>query len=51
MFIKMGAPEERVQVMAAQFLKRAEQISREREIDLVEAVDGLLEQVVKAREF
>lgn len=49
LFLKMGAPEERVQVMASQLLKRAQQVANERNITLVEAVEGLLKQVLDAQ--
>ena len=50
LFIKMGAPEQQAQVMAAQLLKRAQQIAGERGITLVEAVEILLKRVVEAQE-
>jgi len=49
LFLKMGAPEERVQIMASQLLKRARQIADEHGITLVESVEGLLKQVLDAQ--
>jgi|GEM_PF-371880 len=50
LFIKLGAPEKQARVMAAQLLKRAAQIAREREISVLEATAMLLKQVVQARQ-
>ncbi|MGZ0654048.1 hypothetical protein ACWPKS_00420 [Coraliomargarita sp. W4R72] len=49
-FINLGAPESQAQVMAAQLLKRAEQIAEERQISRVEATETLLKQVIEARQ-
>ena len=49
LFIKMGSHEEQARTMAAQLLKRARQIVDERGITLVEAVEGLLKQIVDAQ--
>lgn len=49
-FMNLGAPEKQAQVMAAQLLKRAEQIAKERSISKVEATDALLKQVIEARQ-
>lgn len=49
LFLQMGSSEEQAKTMASQLLKRAKQISEERNITVVEAVDGLLKQIVDAR--
>ena len=46
---RLGAGDAQAATMAAQFLKRAEQLSRERGIGRAEALAGLLEIVVKGR--
>lgn len=48
LFLKMGSTEKQSRIMAAQLLKRAQQIADEREMTLVEAVEGLLKQIVEA---
>lgn len=50
LFSKMGASKEQANIMVSQLLKRAEQISREREITKFEAVEALLKQIIQARE-
>jgi hypothetical protein len=49
-FVNLGAPVERSEVMALQLLKRAGQIATERGVPKVEAVETLLKQVVEARQ-
>ncbi len=49
-FINLGADEAQAKVMAAQLLKRAEQIAEERGISKVEATETLLKQVIEARQ-
>lgn len=49
-FVNLGAPEKQAEVMAAQLIKRAAQISQEREISKVEATETLLKQVIEARQ-
>ena len=49
-FINLGAAEQQADVMAAQLLKRAEQIAAERGISKVEATETLLKQVIEARQ-
>lgn len=49
-FIGMGAEDAQAKVMAHQLLKRAFQLSKEREINLVEATQTLLKQIATARE-
>ena len=49
-FINLGAPENQARVMAAQLLKRAGQIAKERGISKVEASETLLKQVIEARQ-
>lgn len=49
-FVNLGAPVERSEVMAIQLLKRADQIADERGVPRVEAVESLLKQVVEARQ-
>lgn len=49
-FVNLGAPETQAKVMAAQFLKRAEQIAEERGFSKVEATENLLKQVIEARQ-
>ena len=49
LFIGMGASREQANVMAAQLLKRAEQIAEERGISKVAALESLLKQVLEAR--
>lgn len=46
---RLGASREQAQVMAAQLMKRADQISGERGIPRAEAMKGLLEVLVKGR--
>ncbi|MGB0743684.1 MAG: hypothetical protein ACPGSB_04075 [Opitutales bacterium] len=50
LLMNLGAPSEKVDVMARQLFKRAKQISQEREISEVEALEGLLKQVFEARQ-
>ena len=40
-FVNLGAPEKQAVVMASQLIKRAEQISQERDISKVEATESL----------
>lgn len=47
---KMGAEEDRARVMAAQLVKRAEQIAKERGIEKVAALAELLQLVRSGRE-
>lgn len=47
---RMGAEAEQARVMAGQLLKRSKQISLERGITEIEALEGLLKQVIEARE-
>ena len=49
-FINLGAPAKQAEVMAAQLLKRAQQIAEERQISPVEATETLLKQVIEARQ-
>ncbi len=48
-FVNLGAGTEQANVMAAQLLKRAEQIAQKRKISKVEATETLLKQVIEAR--
>ena len=50
LFVRMGASNEQADVMAAQLLKRAEQIAAERGISKAEALQSLLKKVVEARQ-
>jgi hypothetical protein len=50
LFQRLGADRDASQVMAKQLLKRARQISRERNISELEALENLLKQVVEARQ-
>ena len=50
LFERMGAEAEQARVMAGQLLKRSKQISLERGITEIEALEGLLKQVIEARE-
>lgn len=49
-FVNLGADASQAEVMAAQLLKRAGQISDERGISKVEATETLLKQVIQARQ-
>ena len=49
-FVNLGALEKQAAVMAAQLIKRAEQIAQERDISKVEATESLLRQVLEARQ-
>ena len=49
-FVNLGAPEKQAEVMAAQLLKRAEQIALERDISKIEATESLLKQILEARQ-
>lgn len=49
-FVNLGATEDQAEVMSAQLLKRAVQISEERGISKVEATEYLLKQVIEARQ-
>ncbi|NBB79879.1 MAG: hypothetical protein GVY36_10605 [Verrucomicrobia bacterium] len=49
LFIGMGAARGQANGMAAQLLKRAEQIAQERDISKVAALESLLKQVIEAR--
>lgn len=49
-FVNLGAEVKQAEVMAAQLLKRAQQIAAERNISKVEATETLLKQVVEARQ-
>lgn len=49
LFIGLGASGEQANVMAAQLLKRAEQVAEKRNISKVAALESLLKQVVEAR--
>lgn len=46
---RLGAPPAQASIMAAQLLKRAEQLATERSITREAALKGLLEVVVKGR--
>lgn len=46
---RLGAPRAQAGIMAAQLIKRADQIALERSVDRAEAMRGLLEVVVKGR--
>jgi len=48
-FVNLGADGSPAKVMAAQLLKRAEQIAAERGISKIEATETLLKQVIEAR--
>jgi hypothetical protein len=50
LFTGMGAKQSQAEVMARQLLKRAGQLSAERGISKVAAVEQLLKQIVDARE-
>lgn len=50
LFIRMGASREQASIMAAQLLKRAEQLAEVRNISKVAALESLLKQVIEARE-
>ncbi|MCH2035688.1 MAG: hypothetical protein MK120_01910 [Puniceicoccaceae bacterium] len=50
LFEQLGAQTEQASVLAKQLLKRAEQLSIERKISLVESTDSLLRQVIRARQ-
>ncbi|MFO8026827.1 MAG: hypothetical protein R6U56_04110 [Opitutales bacterium] len=47
---RLGADSSQAEVMASQLLKRARQISQERGVSEVEALENLLKQVVEARQ-
>lgn len=49
-FVKLGANEKQAEIMAKQLLKRAEQISEERGMDRVEALQSLLQAAVSGRQ-
>ena len=49
-FIRLGAERAQAEVMAKQLFKRAKQISEERNISELEALEGLLKRVIEARE-
>lgn len=49
LFVNLGAETRQAGVMAAQLLKRANQIAEERQISKVEATETLLKQVIQAR--
>lgn len=46
---RLGAPPAQAQIMAAQLMKRADQLARERGIPREVAMKGLLDVVVKGR--
>ncbi|WOO40157.1 hypothetical protein [Rubellicoccus peritrichatus] len=48
--IKLGSPEKQAQVMAAQMIKRADQIAIERKTTRVAALDHLLRILISGRE-
>lgn len=50
LFIRMGASRERSNIMAAQLLKRAEQLAEERNISKVAALENLLKLVFEAQQ-
>jgi hypothetical protein len=50
LFTGMGASAEQADVMAAQLLKRAEQLAEARNISKVAALENLLKQVIEARQ-
>ena len=50
LFEQLGAHPDQASVLAKQLLKRAEQLSIERKISLVESTDSLLRQVIRARQ-
>ena len=47
---QLGASAQQAPVMAAQLLKRAEQLAAERQLSEVEALETLLRQVIEARQ-
>ena len=49
LLMKFGAEEAQARVMAAQLLKRADQVSEEKGVSKVEALSGLLELVKAGR--
>jgi hypothetical protein len=49
-FSRLGAGAEQSRVMARQLMKRSKQISVQRDISEVEALETLLKQVVEARQ-
>ena len=49
-FINLGATEKQAPILAAQLLKRADQIAEERNISKIDATQTLLKQVVEARQ-
>ncbi|MFT4900967.1 MAG: hypothetical protein ACI81V_000234 [Lentimonas sp.] len=49
-FVNLGAEPKSAEVMARQLLKRAQQIAEERDVPFVEAAQGLLKQVIEARQ-
>ena len=50
LFEQLRAQTEQASILAKQLLKRAEQLSIERKISLVESTDSLLRQVIRARQ-
>jgi hypothetical protein len=50
LFERLGAGRAQAEVMAKQLLKRAKQISGERNISELEALENLLKQVIEARQ-
>lgn len=49
-FINLGATEAQARTMAAQVLKRADQLAQEREIDRLEALQYLLQVAIAGRD-
>lgn len=49
LFMRMGATREQANTMAAQLIKRAEQLAEERGISKLVALESLLKQVIEAR--
>lgn len=49
LFLQWGADASQAQTMARQLIKRSKQIAAEREISELEALEGLLKQVIEAR--
>ena len=50
LLIQLGASAQQAPVMAAQLLKRAEQLAAERQLSQLEALETLLRQVIEARQ-
>ena len=50
LFQSLGATEEQSQVMSKQLLRRAAQLSEERQISMIDSTETLLKQVIRARQ-